>query len=411
MINFGDTQYVSYIQMGKQMIAGIFDTGSYELVVFGSGCSTCGVAAHYNSRLSKTAHDGKLETQQQYRSGETSSQECYDQVSIGPYPAVEQMFWNVVDARMPILANAAFEAIIGIGPPEAPLAQIWNETGNLVNNLTSYYENGEDAPADVATEAKEMIDVALTMSKSLPMLSTLGVPQFSVCLGAKPGTDGLFIWNDTMAMEHPDMFTKVPVVGTHSWSANMSNVQLVSRFADPTDLGCAGGCSAVLDTGTSLIAAPAEVIDKVQAAMAAVDENCSNLHVLPDLVFELGGWQFSLPPSAYVAEVIGEVPENLGLMTPHLVQSERSCSLSLINSGDDNWILGVPFFRKYYTTFSLGTAMEERCFYIAPHPEDECTPGAPSVSMSLSKQQLSRVEAKRLHLPSRGGQRRMSLRK
>merc|ERR1740138_816877 len=68
-------------------------------------------------------------------------------------------------------------------------------------------------------------------------------------------------------------------------------------------LGCKDGCGAVVDTGTSLIAAPPDVIARVEQEMLKLDEDCSNLGELPDLVFNLGGREFSLPPDAYIGRV------------------------------------------------------------------------------------------------------------
>ena len=48
-------------------------------------------------------------------------------VQIGAFDHRNQTFWEVVDARMPILRNSAFQAIVGVGPPETPAADAWAE--------------------------------------------------------------------------------------------------------------------------------------------------------------------------------------------------------------------------------------------------------------------------------------------
>ncbi|CAK0797009.1 unnamed protein product, partial [Prorocentrum cordatum] len=94
MVNIGDIEYVSYLHVGGQTIAGILDTGSFELVVFSTECKTCGTAAKYNPKLSKTHKPGALMTVQSYGSGDTYSWEAKDTVSIGPFDAKNQTFWE-----------------------------------------------------------------------------------------------------------------------------------------------------------------------------------------------------------------------------------------------------------------------------------------------------------------------------
>jgi len=182
----------------------------------------------------------------------------------------------------------------------------------------------------------------------------------------------------------------------------------VLAFGENMELGCTHGCDAIIDSGTSVIAAPSFAVRQVAEALTQLNSNCSNLEALPDLVFKLGGHTFSLPPSSYVAEVIGDVPEYLKAKMPFLGSSKRACELMImdmggITEGGEMWILGVPFFRKYYTTFELGSSLAERKFHIAQHSEKECAPVETAVAMGSKRKltPLQRVEAKRLHLPDR----------
>jgi len=306
MINFGDAQYVSYMNMGKQMIAGIIDTGSFELVVFGSDCRSCSVAAHYNHHFSESYEMGTLRTQMNYGSGSTLCDESFEQVSIGPYDSKKQMFWEVIDAQMPILMNAAFEAIIGVGPTEAQLVQIWNDMGTYIKNLTGYYDRGMSAPPEAVSYAKQMVEAGVQLGTELPMLHSLKVPFFSICMGSEPRSDGVIVWNDTLAFDQPDLFVTLPVLSDHTWSALLTEPTLRFEGRMPLQLGCENGCTAIIDSGTSLLGAPSKIVKTIMDAMNLLDVNCSNLEVLPDLEFSLGGAHFSLPPSAIVAEVVGE---------------------------------------------------------------------------------------------------------
>jgi len=138
-------------------------------------------------------------------------------------------------------------------------------------------------------------------------------------------------------------------------------------------------------TGTSLLAVPRPVINKVQELVSKMHVGCQDLSSLPNLVFEMGGKLFSLPPDAYVAEVEGKVPEHLqsfvrlrSLETSPNSTEGPQCNVLLMESYMDSkqgpvWIFGMPFFRKYYTTFAVGDNHDSRALYIA-EANDDCRP-------------------------------------
>jgi len=56
MINYGNAQYIVRMRVGRSTLAGMPDTGSSELLVFGSNCKTCGVTGRYNPRQSPSSN-------------------------------------------------------------------------------------------------------------------------------------------------------------------------------------------------------------------------------------------------------------------------------------------------------------------------------------------------------------------
>lgn len=405
LTNFNDLQYIAYIHIGNQTLTGIIDTGSFELVVFSKECHSCGKAAKYDTKLSQTYNMGKLTNRQTYGSGDTFSREATDLVSIGAGHSVNQTFWEVTRAQMPLLASAEFQAIIGVGPPETPLADAWSSTSSVVQVIRRYLASGILPPNATSKRVNSSTEVATEMSHALPMLHTMGVSKFSVCLGPHPGTDGYFIWNDTSVAEQPSIFTRIPVIGRHTWTLNLTGVWLeeplgMSRatteqlllLEEPrsprTLLGCEGGCGAVVDSGTSMLVVPSSAVEALSLAVQRMDKDCSNLHELPDLVFDFDGTRVSLPPDAYVAEVMGEVPSYLqGFARLRRLKKEGAhCELLVMESSSDTnhgplWILGMPFFRNYYTSFHVGKDSSERAVYITPGGED-CVPGATAYSFA-----------------------------
>ena len=79
------------------------------------------------------------------------------------------------------------------------------------------------------------------------------------------------------------------------------------------NLACAGGCEAVLDTGTSLFVGPKDESDAINKAIGAIElipgtgeyfVRCKRLDYLPIIEFEFGGKKFPLSGHDYVLKVI-----------------------------------------------------------------------------------------------------------
>jgi len=399
--------------VGKQTVVGIMDTGSFELVVFSTECPTCGTAAKYNPKSSSSHNTGTLMTVQSYGSGDTYSWEAADEVQIGPFPKKKQTFWEVVDARMPILKTANFEAIIGLGPPETPAADSWAEVQTALNGIQKFYTEARHPPADVAQNVKDAIDAAVEMSASPTMLDNFEIRTFSLCMGNKPGSDGYIVWEDASAFAYPERFTTIEVMGKHTWSVALSNVRLTKpgTFTD-SKIDCFDGkpCTALVDSGTSLLAVPKGIVEKIQDIVANMGADC-DLSRLPSLMFELGGNMLSLPPDAYIVETSGSVPSDMqSLVRMRDVsgggnrQTGEKCKVLLMESYMDSkqgplWIFGMPFFRKYYTSFHVGTGSTKRALYVA-EADGDCEPGVAGASLARSRStQARRIDVSRLHAP------------
>merc|ERR1719282_281216 len=173
------------MNIGHQTIAGIVDTGSYELMVFSKSCKRCGKAAKYDASQSSTHRLGLLVAAQSYGSGDTQSSQASDLVSVGPFKAKNQTFWEVDRASMPILNTAEFQAIIGVGPPETPAADAWEEVQNQFNAVDQMSNNSEVLPPSKMQDAEDSFNAAVELSSTHTMLENFGVGTFSVCLGVE----------------------------------------------------------------------------------------------------------------------------------------------------------------------------------------------------------------------------------
>jgi len=307
------------------------------------------------------------------------AREAYESVTVGPLGVLVAPFWEVYDADMPLLYNSSFAAIVGLGP--VPVNALVMEPGSAKN---------EQAFA--------------------VLLKKLGVGSFSLCLGQDPGSSGFLMWNDDIAERRGDVFLRIQIADTGYWMLELSGVRL-----GETPIACFDKtCGAVVDSGTSLLALPSDAHDVLSGAAARLDVNCSNLAGMPDLHFRLNGVDFSLPPDSYLGEVYGEAPDamtrnfalwGLAQNTSASLLVAAKCQAALMHITMDStmgevWILGMPFFRRFYTVFTQATASEGPTIHVAP-ADDECMPTATGGKLITRRKARSarHIDASKLRMP------------
>jgi len=96
-------------------------------------------------------------------------------------------------------------------------------------------------------------------------------------------------------------------------------------------------CQVAVDTGTSLLAGPSEVVHMLISKLQ-VASDCSNIDSLPDIGFVVSGRVLSLTARDYVSQATGGC--TLGLM-----------SLDIPPPKGPLFIFGDPFLRKFYTVY------------------------------------------------------------
>jgi len=94
--------------------------------------------------------------------------------------------------------------------------------------------------------------------------------------------------------------------------------------------------------------------------MPQIEEDCSNLDGLPVLHFVIDGHDFELPPQAYVMRVTGALLQagniwDILFFKPKVIRVDMCMpafmQIEMRSQFGPVWILGMPFFRYYHTTF------------------------------------------------------------
>jgi len=126
---------------------------------------------------------------------------------------------------------------------------------------------------------------------------------------------------------------------------------------------CNGGCEVAVDTGTSMLAGPSDLVDKL-SNMVAAKSDCSNYNGLPKLGFQIGDKVLNLKPDDYMDSAANDCSFSL-------------MALDVPPPKGPLFIFGDPFLRRFVTIFDRSGPRVG--FAVAKHSDDN-TPAAELIS-------------------------------
>jgi len=305
--------YFGLVEVGtpRQSFSVVFDTGSGNLIVPGSDCDSlaCKVHKRFSMRQSSTLKEVNCDGSEvekgylpdeitiTFGTGTVTGKCLQDQVCLGA-ACSQGAFISAVDESSQPFAAFDFDGILGLALPS--MAQ-----GN-----------------------------SFSMMQRLSKGTSLRKPLFSVFLSDSDEETSEITFGQINRDHMASELFWVPVTGT----AGYWEVKIEDITVDDEKQGICEDCRVAVDTGTSQLAGPTSLVDKMESILN-VQSDCGNFHRLPELGFIIGEKVLSLSPSQYVEK-----------------KGASSCELALMRldvppPNGPLFVFGIPFLQKYYSVY------------------------------------------------------------
>lgn len=309
--DYQNAQFYGPIQVGGQSFKVVFDTGSSNLWVPAKNCSflTCYLHPRFNEAKSSTYEKDGRHYNVQYGSGPVQGYFGKDTVTVGNVNVPGQLFAEVYKVSFGPLniafAAGKFDGLLGLGFKSISQYQIPTPFENMIS--------------------QKLIDE----------------PVFAFYLQKDASQTGELTFGGVDKAHYTGDLVDVPLTSETYWEVSLDTL----KFGGST---VASKQSAIIDSGTSLLAGPKETVAALAKQAGATSImgkeyiiDCSKTSSLPDLTVTLGGKDFTLAASDYVLQVSGQcLFAFIGIDVPP--------------PRGPLWIMGDIFMRKYYSVFDYG---------------------------------------------------------
>ncbi|KAK9077353.1 hypothetical protein SSX86_005690 [Deinandra increscens subsp. villosa] len=245
--NYMDAQYYGEIGVGTppQKFTVIFDTGSSNLWVPSTKCYlsvACLFHSKYKASSSSTYKKNGTAAAIQYGTGAISGYFSQDSVKLGDLVVNKQDFIEATREPGITFLAAKFDGILGLGYQEISVGKAVPVWYNMVKQ------------------------------------GLVHEPVFSFWFNRHVGEEqgGELVFGGVDPNHFKGKHTYVPVTQKGYWQFAMGDVLI----GDKTTGFCSGGCAAIADSGTSLIAGPTTIVTQINHAIGAngvMSQQCKTL--------------------------------------------------------------------------------------------------------------------------------------
>lgn len=323
------SEYYGKISVGTppQDFAVVFDTGSGNLLLPSQGCNDEACKAHkrFNIRNSTTAVDIGFASSPDkplpkggdrdvvtitFGTGEISGLYVKDRICVGEVCTHGNFVAATEESDEPF-GLVPFDGILGLGLQQMSEGPHFNVFDCMIRD------------------------------------HVLKTNVFAVFFGATDSEESEVTFGEYKKSRMASEMFWIPVSTPGYWQVDMEDIIIQGE----RQRLCHGNCQVAVDTGTSLMAGPTDIVTALTGTLKVLN-NCSNFEELPDIGFSVGGHILTLRPENYVD------------------RSEDGCSLALMTLDipppkGPLFIFGDPFLRRYYTAYDrealqIGFALAKR---------------------------------------------------
>mmetsp|Transcript_58872 Transcript_58872/g.108732 ORF Transcript_58872/g.108732 Transcript_58872/m.108732 type:complete len:410 (+) Transcript_58872:208-1437(+) len=308
----------------RQEFLVVYDTGSGNLIVPGSTCTSeaCQVHRMFNRSASSTVSDifcdGSLRTHNEvpdeititFGTGSISGQCLRDDICVGDAACATGNFIMSEEESYNPFATFNFDGVLGLALPSMSQGTDFS----LMNRMVETLEN-------------PIFSVFLSDSDDEVSEVTFGGVQ-------KEHLASELFWVDVSSK-------------SGYWEVNIEDITI-----DNVPQGMCQDCRVAVDTGTSQLAGPSELVAQLTSTLQ-LNEDCSNYASMPRLGFVIGGNILNLRPAEYIDK-----------------DETNYCSLSLMSLDipppkGPLFVFGIPFLQKFFTVYD--SANNRVGFAVARH--------------------------------------------
>ena len=319
------TEYSGKVQIGNppQELEMVFDTGSANIIVSSVLCNSTSCNKHkkYNMKLSETHTpiynldkfkndiirfpNERDHVELNFGTGQVKSVLGFDNICLGKNNlcANKTIILEAYEMSTIPFSHVSFDGIIGLGftylsiSEESNLIEMLYKQNKIHQRIFSFYFNKNDS-----------------------MLSVLNIGGFNHAL-------------------YQGEISYAPVISVNYWEIEIEGIFYENELiVDCTQKKCTG----VVDTGTSMIAAPFESFEAIQKKIN-VDFNCKDLNTLNNLKIQIKGKMFEIESSYYTLKLESDTGNNC---VTALMQLD-----ALSTKDKHTFILGLPFLKKYFSIY------------------------------------------------------------
>ncbi len=313
--DYENAQYFGIVEIGTppQSFQVIYDTGSSNLWVPEVGCSHCGLPfgpkkSKYDATQSTSFQEDGEDFEIEYGSGSVSGFYSRDSVALTNSIIVkDQDFAQISDAGGlgALYSLGKFDGILGL------------------------------AFSSISVRFRR------TVFENAIRQNSVDQPIFAFYLGRANNQPGELTFGGYDSSKFEGELNYVKLDEATYWQITMDSIQIGDYQKTPfmKDM------SAIVDSGTSFITGPRTEVDRIAKTAGATSNimgeytiDCDMAHEIPDIVFTIGGIDYTIPGSETFIEAQG------------VCLFAFSARYSPPQS--PQWILGDVFMRQYYTVFN-----------------------------------------------------------